>query len=62
MQRGNVDPASCPGVRTACVKGAARRRTDWVRDIALQQMQAVETDPIEEGGDALPLSLPVTMS
>jgi len=25
-------------------------------------MQAVETDPIEEGGDALPLSLPVTMS
>jgi hypothetical protein len=44
------------------VKGAARRRTDWVRDIALQQMQAVETDPIEEGGDALPLSLPVTMS
>jgi hypothetical protein len=51
-QRGNVDPASCLGVRTA-VKGAASRRIDRARDIALQQMQTVQPDPIEEGDDEL---------
>jgi hypothetical protein len=52
-QRGSVDPASRLGVRTAGVKGPTRRRIDRPRDIALQQMQAAQTDPAEEGGEQL---------
>src|SRR5580693_8946202 len=37
-QCGNVDPASCLGVRAAGVKGAAGRRIDRAGDIALQQL------------------------
>ena len=60
----SCSPRSLGGIvprrKDSVCESTAGRRIDWAGDIAQQQMQAVQTAPVEEAATRSP-SLPVTI-